>query len=82
MHVARRDDSEAVKPVRVAVRVVATIAIVAAQVPDLLEVAKGDGPEGIAHRTEELLECDWSAGLQQRGEHSGSALGRDVLCVS
>ena len=62
MHIAKRGESPAIEPGGIAVGVVTPVVVVAAQIRDLLEVAKGRGARGIAQRGPQLLErCRLSA---------------------
>ena len=75
MHAAQREQPVAVEAQGVTVRVVAAVVVVAAQMADLLEVAKGGGARGIAERGLELGEGDGGAGSQPGSQHVGGALG-------
>ena len=78
MHVAQGEQPVAVEAQRVAVRVVAAVVVVAAQMGDLPQVAEGGGARGIAERGLELGEGDGGAGSQPGGQHVGGALRHDA----
>ena len=82
MHIAEREQAEAVEAGGVAVGVEAAIVVVAAQVADLAEVAESGGPGGLAEDVLELIEGDRRAGSQQRNQQVGRAPGHyETVCL-
>ena len=77
MHVAQGEQPESVEAQRIGVGVVAAVVVVAAQMGDLLEEAKGGGAGGIAEGRLELGEGDGSGGSQPCGQHVGGTLGHE-----